>query len=220
MEQFSFSICRCKRFFAGPNSTILQIFGILTGLHFCKKSLTFHQHILYFACTGSNGNPELTKGKGNSLPTDRKFFPNYAWTPLAQIWGLISSKYLFVGSGICWKRQAVWCSSCIHVYILRFTRWHSWNKRLVLFSVRYNSCLCKTSQKAQSFQFLLFCSRGWDGDFFVESCSWMLGRLGVDKSTRACPKRRRRIRLAAKISSRCTVAPLLRFLHRRRKSWP
>ena len=94
----------CKRFFAGPNSTILQIFGILTGLHFCKKSLTFHQHILYFACTGSNGNPELTKGKGNSLPTDRKFFPNYAWTPLAQIWGLTSSNIFlwaaaFVESG-------------------------------------------------------------------------------------------------------------------------
>ena len=63
----------------------------------------------------------------------------------------------------------------------------------------------------------------WDLLLYVDSLSWMLDQLAVEKSTRDCPKRPRRIRLAVhfaccvtRTSSKCAVAPLLRFLQRRR----
>ena len=67
----------------------------------------------------------------------------------------------------------------------------------------------------------------WDLLPYADSWSWILDQLSDEKSTRDCPKRPRRIRLAVhfaccvtRTSSKCRVAPLLRFLQRRRNSCP
>ena len=74
------------------------------------------------------------------------------------------------------------------------------------------------------FGWVLVC---WDAKSFADSFNWMLDLLSVEKSTRDCPKRPRRNRLAVhfaccvtKTSSMCRVAALLRSLQSLKKSWP
>ena len=114
--------------------------------------------------------------------------------------------FLTVLSDACWKGQAACLlrSSNVHAYII----------------ICYYSRLCKIPQLGSFLDCFLVC---WD----IDSCNWMLDQHSLEKFTRACPTRPRRIRLAVHFAccvtstwSRCIVVPLLRFLQRRRNSCP
>ena len=88
------------------------------------------------------------------------------------VWHL--QKFVMVGN-ICWEGQAASCSSCIHISILRFIRWHSRNKRTTttgkIVLLLYYPCLCKTSQKPRSVSRLACFPVGLERALLVYSCT-------------------------------------------------